>query len=113
DAIDAIAEDHRRGLELLADPTLEPGPDDARAVAWRDAEARARTPGRTRDAAELRTAALADVLPGPDWTFVRLSTPGLFATALGRIASQVTTGADPAMDEHLRSLLRDRLRDAG
>lgn len=63
--------------------------------------------------APLATARLAEVLPGEDWTFVRVGAPGLFATTLGKIAAGLRTGGDAASDEQLRSLLRSRLRRLG
>lgn len=104
-----IARDHARGI-ALADPALARGPDDGRALRWRDEQRHRTLP--FRPASELRTRSLAQVLPGSDWTFARLAAPGLFSSTVADVAERLTTG-DEAVDQRLGELTSGMLREGG
>lgn len=104
-----LVHDHARGI-ALADPTARPGPDDGRALRWRDELRRRALP--IRPAAELRTRSLAQLLPGSDWTFARLAAPGLFSSTVADVAGRLTTG-DEAVDQRLGELSSRMLREGG
>jgi len=104
-----VAKDHARAI-ALADPTMTPGPDDGRALRWRNERRRRTLPYRPE--AELRSKSLAEVLPGADWTFARLAAPGLFSSTVADVAERLTTG-DEAVDQRLGELTSRALRDSG
>lgn len=103
------AKDHARAI-ALADPTQTPGPDDGRALRWRDERRRRTLPYRPES--DLRSKSLAEVLPGHDWTFARLAAPGLFSSTVADVAERLTTG-DEAVDQRLGELTSRMLREGG
>lgn len=110
DDLRALARDHQRGRALVDDPSRVPDDDDTRALRWRDD--RERRTRSYRDADDLRGKALADVLPGRDWTFARLAAPGLFSSTVADVAGRLTTG-DEAVDQRLGDLATRMLREGG
>ncbi len=103
EAIDAVADDHDAGRKLLRTSTI--ATDDESPSRW----ARAlRTPAPPRSRATLTTTALAELLPGTDWTFVRVGNAGLFAASLSDLTRRLAPGT--AADAYLvRSIVNDVL----
>lgn len=105
-----VTHDHERAIALAGDPALVPGPDDGRALRWRNERHQRTLPIRSE--AELRTLGLAQVLPGHDWTFARLAAPGLFASTVADVIERLTTG-DEAVDQRLGEFTGRVLREGG
>jgi hypothetical protein len=103
ETINEIADDHEAGRKLLRASKV--ATDDEAASRW----ARAlRTPPRPRSREALVATPLAELLPGTDWTFVRVGNAGLFAASLTDLLRRLTPGT--AADAYLvRSLISDVL----
>ncbi len=108
--LDEVAADHERARALAADPSLKPDDDDERALRWGNDRRRRELPRRRES--ELAGKALAEVLPGRDWTFARLAAPSLFASTVADVAKRLTSG-DDAIDQRLGEITSGMLRDGG
>jgi hypothetical protein len=103
EAILDMADDHEAGRKLLRASKV--ALDDESPSRW----ARAlRTPPAARSRDTLLTTPLAELLPGTEWTFVRVGNPGLFAASLTDLLRRLSPG-NPADAYLVRSLIQDVL----
>ncbi|MFV8755505.1 transglutaminase domain-containing protein [Nannocystaceae bacterium ST9] len=103
DAIDDIADDHEAGRKLVRASKV--ATDDESPSRW--ARAR-RTPAKPRSRETLAATPLAELLPGTDWTFVRVGNAGLFAAGLSDLLRRLAPG-NPADAYLVRSIINDVL----
>lgn len=83
-----IAKNHARALALLADENKATS-DDAGALELLHAR-KQRPDGRpTRSAQTLRKTPLPQLLPGDDWIYARVASPGLFATTVDDLSRRL------------------------
>ncbi|HVH99709.1 MAG TPA: lasso peptide biosynthesis B2 protein, partial [Enhygromyxa sp.] len=103
EAIEEMAEDHEKGRKLLSKQALPTGSE--RHELW-VREVRALPKPRSLD--EISKASLAELVPGRDWTYVRVGNAGLFASSLEALLRRLAP-ANPADAYLVRTLIYDML----
>jgi hypothetical protein len=103
EAIEEMAKDHGEGRKLLSKRETPTGGE--RAQRWAR-EARAMPSPRSRD--QLAQTPLAELIPGREWSYVRVGNAGLFATSLEALLRRLAP-ANIADAYLVRALLYDSL----
>lgn len=107
DALEAVVEDYSEGRKLLAKGA--PALNDETPQRWARLN---QSRGRPRTAKVLGARALAELVPGDEWTFVRVGNAGLFATSLESLLRRLHP-SNPADAYLVRTLVHDQLLEGG
>src|SRR5690606_16544123 len=103
ESIDELAEDHGKGRKLLSKRELPTGSD--RPQRWARELRKLPSP---RSLEQLGETPLAELVPGREWTYVRVGNAGLFASSLSALLRRLTP-ANPADAYLVRTLIYDML----
>lgn len=102
-AIEEMAEDQQEGRKLLSKGELPTGSE--RAERWAREH---RSLPKPRSLDEIGKASLAELVPGREWTYVRVGNAGLFASSLEALLRRLAP-ANPADAYLVRTLIYDML----